>query len=93
MSWSVSAIGKAPAVATAISEQFRNSSPCSEPEESIRQLSNVTIQRALEAMPANQVVKVSASGSQGSTHYPPEPNEGVTNKLQLEVNPQYGFVE
>jgi hypothetical protein len=90
MSWSVSAIGKPPAVAVSIEEQFSRYK-CIEPEEGVRQGARATLAAALAAQRPDSVVKVSASGSQSSNTI-----DGVvlfTNVLSITVEPQYGFVE
>lgn len=91
MSWSVSAIGKAPAVRSSIADQFSKSSPCLEPEESLRQAAAATIDKALEAQDPNLAVKVIASGSQGFKDY--TARTGVYNTLGITIEPLHGFVE
>jgi hypothetical protein len=93
MSWSVLAIGKAPAVAAEIERQFAQSK-CSEPEESVRQSARLTLASALAAQEPSTMVEVSAAGSQ-STKYKSGTNEvlGVTNGLSIKIDPKFGFVE
>jgi hypothetical protein len=64
MSWSVSAMGKAPAVRTEIARQFTAQSKCMEPEEGVRQAARQLLDVSLAAQDAASIVKVSASGSQ-----------------------------
>lgn len=93
MSWSVSAIGKAAAVAASIETQFSQST-CSEPEESVRQSARATIAAALAAQDPRTVVKVMASGSQSQRNYgQKDVAPSFTNSLTINVEPQYGFVE
>ncbi len=69
MSWSVGgAFGKAPSVRAVIAKQFEQGGKCSEPEETIRQYVAEIIDAALAAQGPNQVVEVSASGSQSMTY-------------------------
>jgi hypothetical protein len=88
MSWSVGAIGKAPAVAAEIERQF-NQSKCSEPEEGVRQAARSTIAAALAAQDPAIVVDISAYGSQ-STDYK---TNALRNQLTLKIEPRYGFIE
>lgn len=88
MSWSVSATGKAPAVAIAIEKQFAGmaSYPCPEPEETAKQRVREAIAAILGGHTADGLsVKVTASGSMswsgGDQHKP----EKVHNFLRLEV--------
>jgi hypothetical protein len=85
MSWSVSAVGKAPAIAAALEEQFSKAT-CMEPEEGVRQSARATIAAALAAQDPGTVVKVVASGSQ-STY------AKLSNVMSIAIEPQYGFVE
>jgi len=100
MYWSVSAIGKAPAVAIAIEKQFVEMTyPCPEPEESVKQL----VRQAIAALLAGQTrpdtaVKVSASGSQShSTKRDVTSGKDTvtdcTNQLTLTFETIYGFTE
>lgn len=91
MSWSVGAIGKAPAVRKAIAEQCA-SAYCSEPEETVRKSAVATLDAALAAQGDSIIVKVSASGSQGQE----TKNDGTAqfkNSLSIQIEPQYNFVE
>jgi hypothetical protein len=90
MSWSVAAIGKAPAVRVSIAEQFKRNI-CAEPEETVRQAAAVTIDSALAAEDSELAVKVVASGSQGFRDH--TRRTGVYNSLNISVEPQHGFVE
>lgn len=88
MSWSVSAIGKTPAVATEIAQQF-GTYKCAEPEETVRQAALVLINSALSAQDPSTVVRVSAAGSQGLNYT----TKAVYNQVTVTIEPQYGFVE
>jgi hypothetical protein len=90
MSWSVSAIGKASAVASSIAKQF-SGSPCQEPEETVRQAAARTIAAAIEAQDPNCAVKVIASGSMGFKDY--SDKTGPYNNVSIVVEPLHGFVE
>lgn len=92
MSWSVSALGKAPAVAASIADQFSKSSPCVEPEESVRQAAAVLIATSLKAQGTSTAIKVTAAGSQSHVDYS-KPEKGVQNFVNMQIEPQYGFVE
>jgi hypothetical protein len=92
MSWSVSAIGKAPAVARSIADQITNGSKCLEPEESVRQAAAALIKAALVAQDtAGVVVQVIASGSMGYKDWTAK--TGVYNSLNIQIVPQHGFIE
>lgn len=82
MSWSVSAFGKAQAVAAAIERQFTNSDICLEPEETIRQGVRGVIKTSLSAM-GDKVVRVDASGSMSNS----------INSASMKIEPLYNFVE
>lgn len=94
MSWSVSAVGRPPAVAAVIETQFAASS-CSEPEETVRQAARKVIAEALAAQRPDSAVKVSASGSQQSSYNQESKSWGAPyqNSLEIKVEPLYGFVE
>ena len=91
MSWSVGAIGKAPAVRDCIATQFANGSPCKEPEEAIRQAAKATIDTALAAISPDYAVEVNASGSMSLTDWN-DPSKGGANTLTIQITPKYGFV-
>jgi hypothetical protein len=64
MSWSVSALGPADAVLKSITKQFDESTPCQEPEESVRQAVKAALAASLAAeIPANNTVSVRAFGT------------------------------
>lgn len=90
MSWSVFAIGKAPAVRASIAEQFTRYK-CSEPEETVKKAVAASIDAALEAQDPATVVKVAASGSQNFKNY--ETKSGVSNQCTISIDPMHGFVE
>lgn len=92
MSWSVSAVGKPPAVRASIAKQFTNGPKCSEPEESIRQAAAAIIDKALAEQGDKVAINVSASGSQ-SADYSTTPPTVTSNSLKISVDVIYGFVE
>ena len=63
MSWSVSEIGKAPAVAAKIAADI-NQYKCIDPEEGVKQAVGSALAAALAAQDPNSIVKVTASGHQ-----------------------------
>ncbi|MCC8945982.1 hypothetical protein H8A97_12955 [Bradyrhizobium sp. Arg62] len=87
MSWSVSGIGKTPAVKERVISQL-NGIKCAEPEETIKGKVGEIIATALDAFPSDCAVQITASGSQ----YSPS-GVGVVNSLNVEIKPIYGFVE
>ena len=87
MSWSVSAVGKAPAVAEKIATGTNHK--CSEPEETIKNAVAAAIATALTAFPADGVVRVEASGSQQTD----TATGKAVNSLKVNVEPVWGFVE
>lgn len=87
MSWSVSAVGKASAVAARITDDIARTK-CSEPEETIKNNVGGVIATALGAFPPSTPVRVDASGSQ-STLDPEKP----VNQLSLRIEPIWGFIE
>lgn len=86
MSWSVSAIGKASAVAAKIAADIERQK-CMEPEEAIKKSVASALAAALAAFPEGSAVKVEASGSQSAT------GAKATNNLSVSLQPLYGFVE
>lgn len=87
MSWSVSAVGKAPAVAISIEKQFANQPVCMEPEETVRQSIRVALSASLAGQRPNVALKVTASGSMSTDNGP------VHNSFNVAVEPIYGFIE
>jgi hypothetical protein len=90
MSWSVSAIGKPPAVIASLAKKFATN-PCEGPEEYVRQDAWKSIASSLGAQDPNCVVKVNASGSAGFKDY--FAKAGPYNNLSISIEPQTGFVE
>lgn len=86
MSWSVSQIGKAFAVAERVAAEIARIK-CIEPEETVKNHVGAAIAAALAAYPADFVVEVEASGSQYS------PSGHPVNSLSVKVRPIHGFVE
>lgn len=87
MSWSISATGKAPAVAAHVAKSIAESK-CQEPEETIKNAVGAILATALAAYPAGRGVKVSAAGSQSR-----DGNGNATNSLSVMLEPVLGFVE
>lgn len=90
MSWSVSAVGKAPAVRASIADQFTRTS-CIEPEESVKKRAAEAIDKALEAQDPSTVVKVVASGHMTFKDYTAK--TGASNYCSVLIEPIGGFVE
>ncbi len=86
MSWSVLAIGKAPAVRAEIAKQFANASKCVEPEETLRQGAAQLIDASLEAQASHSDVRVAASGSQYSDYPSAYPLKGLKNQLTIAID-------
>lgn len=91
MSWSVSAIGRASAVAAKLAAEFTNYK-CMEPEETVKGNVAAAVAAALAAFPPNQVVRVQAGGSQSSLASTDGPVRAINN-LNVAIEPVYGFVE
>lgn len=91
MSWSVSAVGRASAVAAKLARDF-SSIKCSEPEETIKNTVASAIATALSAFPPGSSVQVSANGSQQSVEYGKDTPEKI-NQLTVSIAPLWGFVE
>lgn len=96
MSWSISAVGKASAVAEACEKQFKamEAYPCPEPEESAKQAIRQMIARlcAAQSRPNAMAVKVSAAGSMSWSNNQTEPKE-VANTVSFTFDSLWGFVE
>src|ERR1700758_5741504 len=90
MSWSIGAVGKAPAVAAKIAADIARIK-CTEPEETIKNTVGDALARALAVMPPNMAVRVDAAGSQ----YAPDSTKPTEfqNSLSVKLEPLYGFVE
>jgi hypothetical protein len=88
MSWSISAIGKAPAVLKEVEEQSAQQK-CSEPEETVRQSACHAIKAALAAQGENIVVRLEAYGSQREDYQ----TKVIRNQLTIRVEPIIGFLE
>jgi hypothetical protein len=91
MSWSVGAIGRPAVVAAKIAADLSQYS-CVDPEEGVKQAVGAALAVALAAQDPSSVVKVAASGSQG-TNYVNGKSAGFTNSLNISVEPIHGFVE
>ncbi len=93
MSWSVSAIGKADAVALKVSEEFAKiDGYLKEPEKGVALTVAASIAAALAAQAPGTVVNVQASGSQNVVSSPPE-GDIVRNRFSASVEVLYGFIE
>jgi len=88
MSWSLVAVGKAPAVLKEVEKQSAQQK-CSEPEESVRQAACHAIKAALMAQDPTAVVKLTASGSQNEDYA----TKAVRNFLSVTIEPLYQFLE
>jgi hypothetical protein len=86
MSWSVSGIGRPVAVAAKLAADL-SAYKCVDPEESVKQAAAALLAAALAAQDPVSVVKVSASGSQGTS------GNSIYNSVRIEVEPVYGFIE
>lgn len=96
MSWSVSVVGKLPAVKAAVEAQFTDPrSVCAEPEETVRQAARAAIAAALQAQREDSVVRVTAGGSMINTYNKETGSWGApySNHLEIHIEPLYGFVE
>lgn len=93
MSWSISVVGKAGAVAAKVAAEVIKIK-CSEPEETIKNGVGAILATALGAYPENSAVQVDASGSQGSgyDHATGQSVSGHINSLSVKVSPLYGFL-
>ncbi len=91
MSWSVLAVGTPAAAAASIEKQFAQQSPCSEPEESVRQSARGLIAAALAAQDPGGAVKANGFGSQ-SVWTDTGGVKHATNSLKIEVEPISGFL-
>lgn len=90
MSWSVSAVGKAKAVAASIESQFGHFNT-DEPEQSIKSSVASMIATTLASFADDTVVKVEASGSQYKEIGRENPR--VHNTVRLIIEPVWGFLE
>ena len=86
MSWSVSAIGRPPAVAAKVADEISRYK-CVDPEEGVKQAVGAALAAALAAQDPASVVKVTASGHQQGS------GETAVNTLRVEVEPIFGFIE
>lgn len=91
MSWSVTVFGRVEKVRAAIADQFKTSSGCAEPEESVRQSAAKLIDDSLAAQDQQFAIEVSASGSQSFKDW--QAKTGVSNQLTITIQPKYNFVE
>jgi hypothetical protein len=90
MSWSVSAVGRAGAIAAKVAASLANSK-CSEPEETIKNAVAGAIATALAAFPPSFPGRVEASGSQ-SCPDSTKPDE-KTNQLKVSIEPIWNFAD
>jgi hypothetical protein len=89
MSWYVTAVGRAAPVMEAVRRQI-DGVMCSEPEQTIKGMAASLIEKALTAYPSNAPVRVTAQGSQSTSHG--GAGEAI-NSLEIKVEPLFGFVE
>jgi hypothetical protein len=88
MSWSVQAIGKAPAVAKKLATDFEKITHCSPEETAVKNSAAAAISMALQhCTAADAIVNVNANGSESSGQ------GGKTNSLKIEVNTIFGFLD
>lgn len=87
MSWSVSAMGKAAAVAQKVAADLERQK-CPEPEQAIKTKLGEVAAMALAALPDNTYVKVEGGGHQNA-----ENHGKFVNAFKIEVTPLYGFIE
>jgi hypothetical protein len=98
MSWSISVVGKAPAVREKAQSDLKKIT-CQEPEETIKNLVGSIVDMALCSFPDSVAVQIAASGSQGPAYEIDQAGnykqiEGkLTNSLKVDISPLYGFVE
>ncbi|HWH56987.1 MAG TPA: hypothetical protein VN682_05105 [Terriglobales bacterium] len=95
MSWSVVAVGKAPAVAASLEKSFASIS-CAEPEQTIKNAVAQVVATALSAYNPNMPVRVEASGSQSHDDWnKPEAEKTGTkaNYLSVNIEPIWNFAE
>lgn len=94
MSWSVSGVGRAAAVARKLQNDCA-AIKCAEPEETIKNCVATIIATALAAYPESYAVSVGASGSQGPGYDPTKVGAvlGMVNSLSVSISPLYGFVD
>jgi len=87
MSWSVSEVGKVPAVAKQVIHRL-DQQRCLEPEQEIKTKVEEIVNLCLAAYPNDVAVEVIASGSQS------EAKDGkAVNTLNLSIRPLWGFLE
>jgi len=89
MSWSVSAVGKAGAVASDVAKQFSSAPKCPAPEETIRQAAAALLATVLAAQSGSQALKISAWGS---TVLDANGKSVASSQLSITVDPIIGFV-
>ncbi len=94
MSWSVSGVGRAAAVAQKLQKDCA-AIKCTEPEETIKNSVATIIATALAAYPEGSAVSVSAMGSQSPGYDPANLGAvlGMVNSLSVSISPLYGFVD
>jgi len=87
MSWSVGAVGKAPAVRGVIAKQFAGSK-CTDLEEKVRLAAAAFIDASLAVQDENVAVKVSAQGSQSTDSN----TRVISNQVTIAIEPIFGFL-
>lgn len=90
MSWTVSSVGRVAAVRDDIARQF-TLYHCMEPKETVRQAAATLIDAALAAQNQDFAVSVRADGSQSFEDC--SKKEGVSTRLNISIEPLYGFLK
>ena len=92
MSWTINAVGKAPAVRKSVAKQFENNGSCAIPnEQSIHIAAFHLLQLILSAQDPATVVRVTVAG--GQTYEKVSKREGLHNFLRLAVEPEHEFCD
>jgi hypothetical protein len=95
MSWSVTAVGKAHAVAAKLEKSFADIS-CAESEQTVKNAIAQVVAIALAPYNPSMAVRVEASGSQSDDDWnkpDAEKTGNKTNSLSVKIEPIWSFVE
>lgn len=87
MSWSVQAVGKPEAVVKKLATEFEKITYLAGVEAELKDAVDKLVAVAVSAYTGSYAVRVTASGS--ASNY----KEGVTQSLNLLIEPIYGFIE
>jgi hypothetical protein len=90
MSWSLSAIGKVAAVKAKVQADFANMTHLQGEELALKDAAQAIVNNALESQSPEIGVRVECSGSASASGLG---GEKKTQRLQILVEPLYGFVE